>query len=139
MNNNEYLGDELFNVLSSFLNSPGNREFLNSIRGEYGVLWYLLKMEKPLSAGELTDKLQVVPGRMTDILNSLEKKGLIVRNKDVKDKRIVFVSLTEEGKAEAISRRKLIHESYSGLFDKLSQKETKELIRLLKILLTYNS
>lgn len=136
-NRDDYLGDELFSILARFLNSPKNRHFMDSIRGEYGVLWYLLKIATPVTAGELKEALQVVPGRMTDILTSLEKKGLIVRCKDIKDRRIVNVSLTPEGRTEALKRRISIHEEYEGLFDLLSQDEARELIRLLRILLTY--
>lgn len=131
------LGEELYNLLAEFLNSPGNRAFFDSIRGEYGVLWYLSKVENNVSAGILTNKLHVVPGRMTDILTALENKGLIVRSKEPEDRRVVLVSITEEGIREATKKREEIHEKYKGLFGALSYEDTRELIRLLKILLTY--
>ena len=85
----------------------------------------------------LKEKLHVVPGRMTDILTALEKKGLIIRQKNKTDKRVVDVVLTKEGEKEAARRRKEIHEEYRGLFEILGYDDAKELIRLLKILLTY--
>lgn len=133
----EDLGEELYDLLAKVLNSANNREFFDSIRGEYGVLWYLLKQERPVTAGELREKLRVVPGRMTDILTALEKKGLIVRHKDLEDRRVVNVSITEEGMQEAKTKRAAIHEKYRGLFSLFTNEEAKELIRLLKILLTY--
>ncbi len=134
----EYLGEEMYNLFVQVLNRPENRSFFDSIRGEYGVLWYLVTQDRPVSAGELKDKLHVVPGRMTDILTALEKKGFIVRRKDETDRRVVRVCLTKDGAQEAMAKRKAIHEEYQGLFDIISPKEAKELIRLLKILLTYN-
>lgn len=134
----EDLGEELYNMLAEVLNRPENRAFFDSIRGEYGVMWYLLKKKTPVSAGELTEKLHVVPGRMTDILKALEKKSYIIRQKDTFDRRVVNVQLTKEGTEEAAARRKEIHEEYCGLFTVLGEKDTKELIRLLKILLTYS-
>ena len=71
----EDLGEQLYNLLAQVLNRPENRAFFDSIRGEYGVLWYLLTKKEAVSAGELKEKLHVVPGRMTDILTALEKKG----------------------------------------------------------------
>lgn len=134
----EDIGEELYNVLASVLNQPGNRKFLDSIRGEYGVLWYLLNHENPITPGELKEKLHVVPGRMTDILNALESKGLITREKDPLDRRVVNVYITEEGLKEVGENRARIHKEYSGLFSLMGYDEAKELIRLLKILLTYS-
>lgn len=73
------LGEELYNLLAELLNSKMNRTVMDSIRGEYGVLRYLCYIEDHVHAGKLTEHLRVVPGRMTDILNSLEAKGLITR------------------------------------------------------------
>ena len=70
----ENLGEELYSLLAEVLNRKENRVVLDSIRGEYGVLRYLMYVEDQVSAGELTTQLHVVPGRMTDILNSLENK-----------------------------------------------------------------
>lgn len=134
---NEDLGEELYNLLAQLLNSSKHREFFDSIRGEYGVLWCLLMAKSSVTAGQLREKLHVVPGRMTDILTSLEKKGLIVRTKDDSDRRVVNVSLTVQGEKEAMMRREDIHKKYQGLFEHMSPQETKELIRLLGILLTY--
>ncbi|MBR3770814.1 MAG: transcriptional regulator [Clostridium sp.] len=135
--NTEDLGEELYNLLAQVLNSPENRRFFDSIRGEYGVLWYLLTTNRTSTVGELREKLQVVPGRMTDILTALEKKKLIIRSRSIQDHRVVNVELTEAGRKEAKERRSKIHEEYSELFDLFEYAEAKELIRLLKILLTY--
>lgn len=133
----ENLGEELYNLLAELLNRKINRTVQDSIRGEYGVLRYLMYVQNHVSAGVLTEQLHVVPGRMTDILTSLEEKGLIQRRKDEKDRRRVVVSLTKEGQAEAQKMRAYIREEYRGLFEILGKKDTEELIRLLKIVLAY--
>lgn len=132
------IGEELYNVLAQVLNRPGNRKFFDCIRGEYGVLSYLASNENPVNAGTLKEKLHVVPGRMTDILTVLENKGFITRQKSDEDKRIVNVYITDSGREEALRTREIIHKDYEGLFKVLSYEDTKELVRLLKILLTYN-
>lgn len=133
----ENLGDELYNLLAELLNRKMNRTVQDSLRGEYGVLRYLVYVQDNVSAGNLTEQLRVVPGRMTDILNSLEGKGLIKRNRDGKDKRKVHVCITEEGKKEAERKREYIRKEYKGMFELLGRKDTEELIRLLKIVLAY--
>lgn len=132
------LRDELYNLLAELLNRKINRTVQDSIRGEYGVLRYLMYVHDNVSAGVLTEQLHVVPGRMTDILKSLENKGFIKRCKDNEDRRKVNVFLTEEGKIEAKEKRKYITEEYRGLFEILGEEDTKELIRLLKIVLSYS-
>lgn len=135
----EDLGDELYNLLAEFLNRRINRTVQDSIRGEYGVLRYLKYIQDNITAGMLSEQLHVVPGRMTDILKSLENKGLIRRCRDEEDKRRVNVCITDIGKSEAEEKRKYIEDEYKGLFEILSKDDTEELIRLLKIVLSYSS
>lgn len=133
----ENLGEELYNLLADLLNRKMNRTVLDSIRGEYGVLRYLVYVQDNVSAGILTEQLHVVPGRMTDILKSLESKGLIERRRDDEDRRKVNVCITEEGRTQAKEVRAHISQEYQGMFQILGKKDTEELIRLLKIVLAY--
>jgi DNA-binding MarR family transcriptional regulator len=133
----EHLGEELYNLLAELLNSKMNRTVLDSIRGEYGVLRYLYYVQDHVHAGTLTAQLHVVPGRMTDILNSLETKGWIRRDRDEEDRRRVNVCITEEGRKQAVQMREMIHREYRGMYDILGAKDTQELIRLLKVVLAY--
>ena len=131
------LPEELYSVLADFLNKKNNIEVLNSIRGEYGVLNCLIDMEDGASAGELGKKLHVVPGRVADILNSLEQKELIVRTRSESDRRVVKAHITEKGKQVSMEKRNEIHNNYKGLFKILGENDVRELIRLLKIVLSY--
>lgn len=131
------LAQELYALLAELLNRKINRTVLDSIRGEYGVLRYLMYVEDGVSGGELTTQLHVVPGRMTDILKSLEQKNCIVREHDAADHRRLKVCITEKGRKEAAKKREFIRKEYEGLFDLLGRKDTEELIRLLKIVLSY--
>jgi DNA-binding MarR family transcriptional regulator len=135
----EYLGEELYNLLAELLNSKSNRTVLDSIRGEYGVLRYLYYVKDHVHAGTLTEQLHVVPGRMTDILNSLEAKGWIRRDKDEEDRRRINVCITETGRQQAVGMREMIRKEYEGMYQILGKKDTEELIRLLKIVLSYSS
>ena len=131
------LPEELYSVLADFLNRKNNIEVLNSIRGEYGVLNCLMDMENGASAGELGKKLHVVPGRIADILNRLEQKELIVRERNEDDRRVVNAKITEKGRQVSIEKRAEIHNDYKGLFKILGEDDVRELIRLLKIVLSY--
>ena len=137
MNDRDRLPEELYGVLAELLNRKSNIAVLDSIRGEYGVLNCLYDIEGGLSAGELCKRLHVVPGRMADILKRLEEKELIVRVRSETDRRVVNAMLTEKGRRASNEKRNEIHTEYKGLFDKLGENDTRELIRLLKIVLAY--
>lgn len=134
----ENLGEELYSLLAELLNRKMNRTVQDSIRGEYGTLHYLTYIKNGTTAGELTKHLHVVPGRMTDILSSLEYKGLIERKRNEKDRRKTEVTITAEGRREAKKKRDAIRKEYAGMFKILGKKDTIELIRLLRIVLAYD-
>ena len=137
MTDKDNLPEKLYGVLAELLNRKSNIAILDSIRGEYGVLNCLYSAEEGLPAGDLCRRLHVVPGRMADILKQLEKKQLITRTKDDKDRRMVISRITDAGRKLIDKRRAEIHEEYKGMFDKLGEQDTRELIRLLRIVLAY--
>ena len=47
--------------------------------------------------------------------------------------------ITDKGRIEAEEKRKYIEDEYRGLFSILSKEDTEELIRLLKIVLSYSN
>lgn len=135
--NEENISEEFYGLLAQLVNRKNNRMVLDSIRGEYGVLRYLMYVQDGVSAGLLTKELHVVPGRMTDILKSLEKKGCIIRTRDEKDRRCVHVHITEKGRFEEKNKRESIQKQYKGMYEVLGKKDIEELIRLIKIVLAY--
>jgi DNA-binding MarR family transcriptional regulator len=133
----ENLPEELYGVLADLLNRKNNIAVLDSIRGEYGVLNCLYELEDGASAGELCKRLHVVPGRMADILKSLEQKELILRIRMEDDRRVVKAHITDKGRQVSREKREEISKEYEGLFRILGEKDVKELIRLLRIVLSY--
>ena len=114
MTDKEQLPEELYNVLAELLNRKSNIAILDSIRGEYGVLNCLYDNEEGVPAGELCGRLHVVPGRIADILKQLERKELILRQKDENDRRVVRCTLTDKGRAVLEKRRAEIHDEYKA-------------------------
>lgn len=66
--------------------------------GEDAVLYWLYVLDRPLLSGEISQLMELSSGRTANILNSLEKKGLVSRQRNSSDKRQVSVCLTEDGK-----------------------------------------
>jgi DNA-binding MarR family transcriptional regulator len=133
----ENLPVELYGVLGELLNRKSYLAVFDSIRGEYGVLNCLCDLEDGASAGELCKRLHVVPGRMADILKRLEQKELIYRIRMEDDRRVVKVHITDKGRQVSREKREEISREYEGLFDLLGEDDVRELIRLLRLLLSY--
>ena len=139
MGNNEETnyGEQLYNVLFEIIGNKKNAIILESLRGENAVLTCLLRNEEELHPSELAEKLSLVPGRMTDILKTLEKKGMIRREPDPDDRRRVLVKITPKGIRDVTERREKVRTQYSGLYQALGLYDTVKLIELLKKLNRY--
>ena len=124
-------GEQLYNILFQIVGNKKNASFIESLRGENAVLTYLVRHPAEVHPGELAEKLSLVPGRMTDILKTLEKKGMIRREKDPEDRRRVLVMITPKGIRNVTERREQIRIQYSGLYKALGLNDMVKLIELL--------
>jgi len=51
-----------------------------------------------LPLGELSQKMYLHPSTITGVVDRLEKKGYVSRDRDREDRRVVMVQLTPKGK-----------------------------------------
>lgn len=132
LNDENVYGEKLYYALFEMVGNKKNAILLESLRGENAVLTYLVNHRENIHPGTLAEHLSLVPGRTADILKSLEKKGLIVRQKDPEDRRKTIVSITDEGVRYTKNRREKIRDQYSGLYKELGAEDTLKLIELLE-------
>lgn len=91
------------------------------------------------SIGELGDvtvkristEVSLSQATVTTILNRLEDRGLVVRVRSVRDKRIVNARLTVEGELILGSVPALLHERFNERFDTLSPQDQEALVNTL--------
>jgi DNA-binding MarR family transcriptional regulator len=62
------------------------------------VVLCCLWMEDGLPTSSIGEKLQQVGGTLTGVLDRMEERGLVRRERDIEDRRIWRIWLTEEGK-----------------------------------------
>lgn len=89
------------------------------------VLWE----NKQMSVKELGEKLYLDSGTLTPLLKRLEQKGLLTRQRDSRDERILMVSITKSGeklKEQAIK----VPEKMMGCVP-LEAEDAKELYQIL--------
>ncbi|MFQ5538012.1 MAG: MarR family winged helix-turn-helix transcriptional regulator [Gemmatimonadota bacterium] len=65
---------------------------------QFGVLEALYHLG-PLTLGELADKLLVTGGNVTYVMDRLEQRGLVVRERSPDDRRVIEARLTDGGRA----------------------------------------
>lgn len=63
------------------------------------IVFMVLWEELEISVGNLGKKLHLDNGTLTPMLKKMEDRGLITRNRDSQDERVVVVKLTEKGES----------------------------------------
>ena len=94
----------------------------------------LLACEDGMSQGELSQRFDVDPSRVTRLAKRLEREGLLRKERDRGDKRVVRMYLTEKGRGliEGLSDRRERFDQRIGAV--LSPEELEELRRMLGVL-----
>lgn len=85
----------LFDSLLELYKSDKINYLLEYLRGEQAVLFLL--SQNYSNVKDITNKLGIKKNRMSAILNSLDKKELVIINKDISDKRRYIIKLTDKG------------------------------------------
>ncbi|MBC8391299.1 MAG: MarR family transcriptional regulator [Deltaproteobacteria bacterium] len=67
------------------------------LTGPQSAILRTLIITGPISSADLSRKLYVTPSNITGIIDRLEKKGLVERNRQDADRRIALLTLTESG------------------------------------------
>jgi DNA-binding MarR family transcriptional regulator len=123
----EKLRNELLDEL--FANSPAAamRYFRHWKGGALSLIHLnvmsVLDTDGAVPMGRLADALDVSQASATGIVDRMEQRGLIARQRDAEDRRVTRVALTDEGRALisnfAVERR----ERLSALLDELTDTE----------------
>ncbi len=98
---------------------------------QFGALETLFHLG-PMTAGRLARKHLKTPNNFTLVLGNLEKLGLVRRERDLSDKRVVRVSLTPAGQRRVEEIMPGYVEHLVGDFSVLTREEQATLAELLR-------
>src|SRR4051794_8398411 len=93
---------------------------------------------EPLLAGDalsvraLADQAGVAPPSATRMLDGLERAGFVTRSPSPRDRRVVDVALTAEGRRVVTARREQVDEWRRRLYEALPEGERADAARLLR-------
>jgi DNA-binding MarR family transcriptional regulator len=107
---------------------------------EFEVLWRLrISGGRPFQMTEIADQLLASPSGITRIADRLERRGLIDRETPRDNRRVVRVSLTEQGGIVLDAADSVFFETFGEFFSEpLSNEEVQWLRRILRKLLEHN-
>lgn len=96
--------------------------------------WLLLQLWKhgPLSIGELADAVGVSQSAATTACKRLERAGLVTRERQASDERVVLVELTGQGREQFEAWRRHRRDVLAHLLEPLGEDERVELQRLIE-------
>ncbi|WP_254702711.1 MarR family winged helix-turn-helix transcriptional regulator [Sulfitobacter sp. THAF37] len=85
----------------------------------FDVMAALYRSDKPVKMSTLSQMLLVSNGNASTVVDRLEKDGLVIRMSGQEDRRVVHVSLSEEGRARfetlAAGHATLVDRLFAGL------------------------
>ncbi len=86
---------------------------------------------EPKNMSSIARTLSVTVGTLTIAMNSLVKKGYVFRERGKEDRRVVYISLSERGKAAYEHHAKFHRAMIDSVSKELSPKELKMLVETL--------
>lgn len=92
----------------------------------------LLRMSAGQSQQALAEQLGVAPSRVVALVDDLEARGLLRRERSRTDRRVNVLQLTEEGTAALAAVRKVVEAHKSSLLAGIDRAEQATLTRLLQ-------
>lgn len=100
-------------------------------KGETYVLGYLLSRNGRTLPSEMSADLGISTARVAATLNSLERKGLILRKIDDADRRKINVSITEEGALAVSERRREVAARIGTMLSMLGEEDAGDYVRIV--------
>ena len=114
------------------------------IRGEFSDMTYndfhvieAIGLQESKSMKTVAQLMDVTTGTLTKAMDGLTDKGYVVRERSKQDKRVVWVYLTEKGKAAFKHHEEFHRDMIESVKGELNEQETTVLIYALAKLIDY--
>jgi DNA-binding MarR family transcriptional regulator len=100
-------------------------------RGQYRLLRLIMENDGIIQR-DLAEEMDMRPSSLTEILVRLEQMGLIRREPDEKDQRVVHVRLTDAGRTMAEEASGAAEGLMGEMFKGMTEEDISEMLRLTK-------
>jgi DNA-binding MarR family transcriptional regulator len=109
--------------------------FLTEMNQQQVRTLFLLSLQETTNMSEVSSRLGVGLPTATNLVRKLEEKGLVIREHDTTDRRVVCCSVTERGKAEIELLWILRKEQIAKLVESISGENVKLVTQAMEIIL----
>lgn len=133
---NELLVSLFNHVLDTEAKAVITEEFKDITNNDMHIM-EAIGISEPRNVSQIAKQLDVTVGTLTVNMNSLEKKGYILRERSTEDKRVVLVTLTEKGRKAFFHHRDFHKNMIRSAVKGLNEEEMNALISCLTKLNQY--
>ena len=106
-----------------------------SARGEDGIVIWLNMRKSIAYPTDIVNHFCLSPGRVANVLKTLEQKQLVTRTHSADDHRKVCVQLTEKGKVYAQKCYDDLLDAHRGILEKMGEEESELVLKLVNRIL----
>ncbi|MDP3491231.1 MAG: MarR family transcriptional regulator [Phenylobacterium sp.] len=92
------------------------------------IVLQIVAREGEPGAGAIAEAARLSQATVTALLDKLEARGLVIRNRGSQDRRRVSVELTEEGRRALADMPDVLQDRFAARFDKLADWEQASII-----------
>lgn len=89
---------------------------------------------EPLAPTTIAERLLVTTATMTSVLDTLERRGLVVRRPDPTDRRRVLVDITDDARAIVDAQLPMVAAVQAAYAEPISERDRETVIRAMHIL-----
>jgi MarR family transcriptional regulator, organic hydroperoxide resistance regulator len=93
---------------------------------------FVLMAEQEATAGRLAREAELNPASVTAMVDQLEAQGLVERRRDVHDRRVCWISLTEQGRSEVAGKEARWRQRLADAFADTTDKDLEAASRVLE-------
>lgn len=129
------LNEMLVNLFNHVMDMEGDAVITEEFRDISNNDMHIIEaigIEAPRNMSVIAQKLHVTVSTLTINMNGLEKKGYIQRQRGERDKRVVYVTLTDKGRKAFYHHRDFHKKMIKALVKDLNEQEMEILYRCLE-------
>jgi len=124
--------DDSFREIRTLINTEWSKEDTLKLGPTHGRMLTLLSDHGAMKASSIAEKLFITCGAVTGLSDRLIELGFIQREKDETDRRVVLLTLTDQGEENVVKIRQVRKRIMLKLFGELSMEEMQSGLELFE-------
>lgn len=128
----EQMAQEYLETMFYMRKVNSHKEIHDSVHGENFVLFFISQNGGKVIPSDISNEMGISSARVAAALNSLEKKGLIIRKIDTEDRRRILIDLTDSGREQVNSHFRMVLNMVKNMLQYLGENDAREFIRIMK-------